>query len=205
MRTLLLILLFSGTAHAAIIDTYANFQELSAAQAEGRDFTVTVNDRGSRFGVFAIHGGKIEPITSELAVAVAGEDLNLYRFEGIKADGNLALHITSAHFDEPRALALAAKTETCVSTHSYLSEEKAICVGGANVPLMEKIARALQAQDFTVVYPCVKFAAKSRQNIVNRCALHGAQLEISTALADELAVDHSRFDRLASLLRSVLK
>jgi phage replication-related protein YjqB (UPF0714/DUF867 family) len=51
--------------------------------------------------VIAPHGGGIEPGTSELATAIAGDDFSLYLFEGLKSAGNGELHITSTNFDEP--------------------------------------------------------------------------------------------------------
>jgi phage replication-related protein YjqB (UPF0714/DUF867 family) len=43
--------------------------------------------------ILAPHGGGIEPGTSELAEAVAGEGLSFYAFEGLKRSGNAVLHV----------------------------------------------------------------------------------------------------------------
>ena len=90
-------------------DRYQNFAELSAHEKEGVDYTVTVEERPSPILALAIHGGRIEGTTSELArdIASAG-DAKLYLFEGIKPSGNTDLHITSRRFDEPRGLSIAA-------------------------------------------------------------------------------------------------
>jgi phage replication-related protein YjqB (UPF0714/DUF867 family) len=66
----------------------------------------------------APHGGRIEPGTSEIAALIAGESYNLHRFEGRKPPGqNAVLHITSHHFDEPRALNLARKCRIVLGIH----------------------------------------------------------------------------------------
>ena len=84
-------------------DTYPSFGALALSETEGKDFIVTCL-RGARddIVILAPHGGKIEPGTSELARAVAGSDIALYLFEGVKPSGNRALHVTSTNFDEPR-------------------------------------------------------------------------------------------------------
>jgi phage replication-related protein YjqB (UPF0714/DUF867 family) len=51
--------------------------------------------------IIAPHGGKIEPGTSEIAAAIAGDDYSLYRFQGLRDRPREELHITSAKFDEP--------------------------------------------------------------------------------------------------------
>jgi phage replication-related protein YjqB (UPF0714/DUF867 family) len=55
---------------------------------------------GSDVCIIAPHGGKIEKWTSEIATALAGDDYNLYLFEGLKRAKNRDLHITSSRFDE---------------------------------------------------------------------------------------------------------
>lgn len=57
--------------------------------------------------VLAIHGGGIEPGTSELANQIGNEgNYTLYGFDGMKSSGNSDLHITSTRFDEPLCLNL---------------------------------------------------------------------------------------------------
>ena len=84
-------------------------ERVAAEQVEGRDYRVTAVRRGSGIAVIAPHGGRIERGTSEVARAIAGEDLDLYLFEGCLPSLNFeTLHLTSRHFDEPRALGLIA-------------------------------------------------------------------------------------------------
>jgi phage replication-related protein YjqB (UPF0714/DUF867 family) len=75
----------------------------------------------SRIAIIAPHGGGIEPGSSTIARAIAGEDINMYLFEGIKvAKGNAIVHIASHHFDEPRCLGEAVGTLFhSVRSHSW--------------------------------------------------------------------------------------
>jgi phage replication-related protein YjqB (UPF0714/DUF867 family) len=85
---------------------YPNFEALSIAQTENKDFVVRVAGRNSSTVIIAPHGGGIEPGTSEIAEAIAGPDLLFVDFAGIRSGGNAILHITSTNFDEPRCTAL---------------------------------------------------------------------------------------------------
>ena len=87
-------------------DHYPNFKELAANEKEGVDYRVEVADRHSPVVVIAIHGGGIESGSEAVARQIAGEDWSKYIFMATKPKGNRVLHITSTHFDDPRALAL---------------------------------------------------------------------------------------------------
>lgn len=69
------------------------YENLTNTQVEGTDFRVGVHPvRSSSIAVIAPHGGSIEQYTSDLALAVAGENFNLHLFEGIRRSGNYAAH-----------------------------------------------------------------------------------------------------------------
>ncbi|MFX4608957.1 poly-gamma-glutamate hydrolase family protein, partial [Acinetobacter baumannii] len=92
------------------------YAELSSAHREGIDYHVTVERRGSGVAIVAPHGGRIERGTSEVARAIAGNDFDLYLFEGALPTMNFEmLHITSTRFDEPRALALIADCDAVLA------------------------------------------------------------------------------------------
>ncbi|MFD9078736.1 poly-gamma-glutamate hydrolase family protein [Streptomyces erythrochromogenes] len=84
--------------------------------------------------VMAIHGGGIEPGTSELSLAIAGyrpDTLepaaagaplhDYWMFEGLRSSGavpgNGDLHVTSTHNDDPVARSLAAGSTNVLSLH----------------------------------------------------------------------------------------
>ena len=64
-------------------DKYGSFDELRRAERDGVDFRIRVMRREASVAIIAPHGGRIEPGTSELAEAIAGDDFSLYCFEGL--------------------------------------------------------------------------------------------------------------------------
>ena len=129
-------------------DKYESFTELCSAETEGDDFEVVLFDLGPLV-VLAPHGGGIEPGTSEIATEVAGEDLSLYVFEGLKSRGNVDLHITSHRFDEPRCLSLLENAESALAIHGCVdrsASDSIVFVGGSDTrlrtALVEELGRA---------------------------------------------------------------
>ena len=82
-------------------DKYPNFHWLRRSPLEHFRIERADGPDRSDVAVVAIHGGKIEPGTSELARAVARDDHPFYLFEGLKPQGNRDLHISSGRFDDP--------------------------------------------------------------------------------------------------------
>ena len=70
------------------MEKYCNFEELKANEKEGTDFQIQYRHGETGIAVIALHGGGIEPGTSEIADSVAGEDHAFYTFEGCKEQGN---------------------------------------------------------------------------------------------------------------------
>jgi len=189
-------------------DKYKKFAQLAAEKTEGVDFLITALNRQHPVTIFAIHGGKIEIGTSELALAIAGEDYNLYLFEGILPENNFTeLHLTSNNFDEPRALNLAASSIDCLSLHGFADKlQERICLGGLNFPLIEKVANALRELEEPPVlnYFCKNLEGKGETNIVNRCQNKGVQLEFSSKLRNRLITDKKQFDEITNKLKGVI-
>ena len=69
-------------------DFYPDFATLATYEKEGFDFSVTVQETDSTTAIVAIHGGKIERGTSEIARGLSGDGTyyNLYLFEGEKKE-----------------------------------------------------------------------------------------------------------------------
>src|SRR5262245_3852344 len=109
---------------------YKNFADLSRYEQEGISYQREVKKRRSALAVIAIHGGGIEPGTSEIAKAISGTEFSYYTFDGIRQKGNERLHITSMLFDEPMCLQIVNDSEIVVAIHGCESEGKVIHVGG---------------------------------------------------------------------------
>ncbi len=187
------------------MDKYSCFEELSAHEARGADYEVRWRRGGSGIAVLSIHGGEIEPGTSEIAEAVAGAGHSFYTFRGIKKAGNLDLHIASTAFDEPCALEIAGRSETVISIHGCRGKEEFVHVGGLDSELRRCIGAKLRLGGFKArrgswsFYPasagrhpvCGKdpfrmetgLRGLDKHNICNRCRRgKGVQMEISQGL-----------------------
>ena len=127
-------------------DTYRNFDDLR--KHEGRFFQnsykIVAKDRKSKITCIAIHGGNIEPGTSELAEELAGNEFNLYKFEGLKEKNNSVLHITSSNFDEPKADKLVKNAQKVISIHGAKGDEPITYIGGLDEKLNEKVKNELE-------------------------------------------------------------
>lgn len=186
-------------------DLYNNFNDLMSSEIRDLDFRITYNDFNKSLGVFAIHGGKIEPGTSELAKLISNGTMNEYFFEGIKESNNFSLHITSTNFDEPNALRIASKSVNCLSIHGYIGNgTDAICIGGGNIELANKFSKILKlnTSNIDIIYPCVDYPGASPSNIVNKCQNQGIQLEFSQSIREKLLATPQLLINLSRILRA---
>ena len=164
-------------------DKYESFSELADSEHRGVDYSLELADRGTDVMIMAPHGGGIEQGTSEIARAVAGEELSLYCFNGLKRRGNQALHITSTAFDEPAALTLAQRSQTVVAIHGLQEDKNAIYVGGLDETLRMALRDSLKRAGFHTVEGKGAHAGVSPLNPCNRGrAGKGVQLEITRGL-----------------------
>ena len=182
---------------------YQGFADLCQYQREGVDFQVHVQSRpGSSVAVVAPHGGEIEVGTSQLARAIAGDELNLYLFEGIKAADNYrTLHLTSHRFDEPRCLELLSRCDHVLVIHGCRGEARQVLLGGLDAELKRRVMAALTASRVAVRTAGHFFQGTEPRNICNR-GRHGlgVQIELTTALRMGVAPD-----ALAAPIRSALR
>lgn len=181
---------------------YKGYEDLTNAQIEGTDYRVRVHPvASSSIAVIAPHGGSIEQYTSEIALAVAGQNFNFYLFEGIRRSGNYAaLHLTSHRFNEPRCLALLAQCDHVIAFHGCGGETPQILVGGLDEPLKAAIAQAISALGIDTLLEGHRFSATDSMNICNR-GRRGAGVQIEMTMPLRLQGPH---DALASAIRSVL-
>ena len=195
---------------------------------EGTDYEVTVSNTGSPVTVLSIHGNGIETRTSDISAALANRyGWNRYDFlpratSGCVGGDSTQLHITSTHFDDPRAVALV-NVPKAVAIHGY-SISKGwlkgdICVGGLDGASRSIFRNYVLNSTWTGdgSYPLnpvdattatsgacfdTEIAGKSTANIVNRTSSGGGlQLELHNQLRLDLAntADH-RFDQLRDIV-----
>jgi phage replication-related protein YjqB (UPF0714/DUF867 family) len=174
---------------------YQSFKELAIGEIEDIDYRIRYRKGKSNIAIMAIHGGGIEPGTTELAEATAGDRHSFYSFSGLKKSGNFVLHITSNRFDEPQGLAIARQANTILSIHGCGDTDLMILMGGRDIQFREKIQKTLQKAGFQV-NQSVRFPGLSPLNICNRCRSGaGVQLEICYGLRSRMFESLLRSDR----------
>ncbi|MBI5884251.1 MAG: poly-gamma-glutamate hydrolase family protein [Elusimicrobia bacterium] len=192
-KTLLVFLsafLLANRTAALSNDLYPDFQSMKEDRKEGEDYGIRFEDRHSSVTVFAIHGGNIEPGTSQAALAVAGSDWNYYLFECLGTFKECRkLHVTAARYDDPVAVALATSSLLAVALHGARDTEPFVCVGGLNAQKRASMAESLLKAGISVEEPCKRLPGATPKNIVNRSRDAGVQLEISVPLCRKLEKD----------------
>ena len=186
---------------------YKNFEELAQQEVEGKDYQIKFHLRDERVIIMAPHGGKIEPTTSMIAEAIAGENYSFYSFEGLKDEGNGVLHIESHLFDEPQALQAVKRADVVITVHGQLNHKEGfIMVGGLHVDLRSEIRHRLEVAGFQTRTPPEGLQGIDPENICNRGRLKGGiQLEVSRKERDLLKVDRERLERFASTVRQAIQ
>jgi phage replication-related protein YjqB (UPF0714/DUF867 family) len=168
-------------------DTYRSFNDLRNNEEMELDYRICMVDAGSPVTIIAPHAGKIEPKTSYITARIARDEFNYYCFEGIKANNNRRLHITSHKFDEPQALALLARSRMVVAIHACTESEALVYPGGLDHKLAKVIADELTAAGIAVADRNSKYQGVNPRNICNRgISGRGVQLEISRGLRDDI-------------------
>jgi phage replication-related protein YjqB (UPF0714/DUF867 family) len=178
-------------------DLYANYAALAAARQLGVDYRLLVRTPpGSRLAHIAIHGGGIEPGTTEIADYLAGSASRFYSFDSMLADGVTDLSLMATHFDEPQALNLVAAADYVISWHSASGTDPVTYVGGVDTDTAERIKAALTQAGFTVTSTSAELNSTDPANIANKGArLMGVTLELSTALVQSFFTDFTRTGR----------
>ncbi len=164
---------------------FRSFADLAAAYERDRDYRIVHRQHpGSDVAVVALHGGSIEAHTSDIARDIAGQDFNLYLFEGLLKAGNFAaLHLSSALFDEPACLALLAHCQQVVSVHGCGHAGEVVLLGGRDAGLRDAIASRLRAQGVDCSDAPAGLDAMDTRNVCNRGRSGaGVQLELSLEL-----------------------
>lgn len=201
---------------------YQSFEDLE--KHEAGNFLPKFSNRESLVLIIASHAGRIEPYTGIIARKIAGDDLSLYQFLGLRKrfrtdpghGRKQSLHLSSTRFKEPTAVKAVRTCECAVSVHG-LSNSVAdkfkgldIYVGGMNSGLRKKIVNALKAAAFKAV-DCTDLSAfphkgQEASNIVNLCKRKagGVQLEITNRERQRLYRHSKRMAGFCSAIRKIL-
>jgi phage replication-related protein YjqB (UPF0714/DUF867 family) len=184
-------------------DTFKNFADLASHKKEGTDYAVEVREEAkSTVAIVAPHGGSIEENTGAMAEQIAADGYNLYVFKGV-GQNSLEMHLTSTHFDEPRALALVAKTQTTVTIHGCRFTEPVVYLSGRDKKLQSKLMKAFKAAGINASVTGHPYqAGKKPENICNRNQRgEGVQIEFSRGIRDNAELR----DKCVQAVRDSLK
>ena len=166
------------------MDKYSSFRHMEQWERGGIDYRLRWRIGSTQIAIFCIHGGNIEPGTSQVADRIAGADHTFYALEGLKKSGNTTLHITSTVYDEPIALEIICRSETIISIHGCSETEEVVYLGGLDLVLKERIREKLDEAGFrTLDNVEAKYRGVDQKNICNLCGRGmGVQLELSKGL-----------------------
>jgi phage replication-related protein YjqB (UPF0714/DUF867 family) len=165
---------------------YEDYTELVLKALKDRDYRLNLTDREADVTVTAIHGGGIEPLTSELAAAIAGEEHNLYDFRGIRPQGNEELRIPAHRFDEMHLRQLLRRSRLALSVLGVEGAEALVHLGGRNRRLVRILRQRLTEAGFVVRGPLGPGAAHGPTRFVNWPAEGGVQMELTRALRQKM-------------------
>ena len=185
-------------------DLYGNYADLAAGEAEGVHYRIRVIERASPIAVVAPHGGRIEAGTSQTAALIAADVFSLYCFEGLVSGRRL--HITSARFDEPRALALVESSDIAIGVHGRADrgDHRTIWLGGLHESLRDEIGAALERVGFKTSTDH-HMQGKAPGNICNRGRLRaGVQLELPMSLRNSFLDDPFARQAFGSAVRDTI-
>lgn len=184
-----------------VVDVYNSFEELAKNEIEYRIENV---NRNSNTSVIAIHGGGIEVGSTQLANKLAELGVyNYYSFRSSKKTNNRILHITSANFDEPICVSMVEKSDIVISLHGYAENISNTYIGGLDTELGNAIKESLETAGFVV--SSGRYAGDDITNICNKCTTgKGVQLELSTALRQEMLNNNSVLSAYAQAIKEVL-
>ncbi|SDH38864.1 Phage-related replication protein YjqB, UPF0714/DUF867 family [Alteribacillus persepolensis] len=176
----------------ASTDYYDSYEQLAKHEVLNEDYEINYEKRNSDISILAIHGGGIEPGTSEAVKNLANQiNYSYYLFEGIKPSNNLILHINSKDFDEPIGREMAQNSVSALTIHGYAEEESIVYLGGRNRDYKEKIRHSLQKRGFHVEDAPDDIAGMSIKNIVNDNQLKkGVQIELTAGLRKSFFENH---------------
>jgi phage replication-related protein YjqB (UPF0714/DUF867 family) len=176
-----------------------NFEELSQNETAGVDYRILLRQAKAEFAIVAPHGGGIEPGTSEIADAIAGEEFSLYDLEALKSSGNHDLHITATRFDEPMCLTVIGRSKIVVTIHGEHSEAdgEGVFVGGLNHILGTSLGAALKDAGFDIrKHPDPKLQGLEPKNLCNcGTSTKGVQFELSRSVRQGMFSSLSREGR----------
>ncbi|MEV7902179.1 poly-gamma-glutamate hydrolase family protein [Streptomyces anulatus] len=173
---------------------YPNFRYLAVDNVLGIDYDIK-----NRYGAgdylvhVAIHGGAIEPPTSQLAVYCAGSTGAHYVFEALAESTSAKLALPAETFDDPFAVVNVGNSSRTVSWRGVENQregEEVVYISGMDDVLVSLITQELDAAGFSTDTPPLRFGGGDASNLCNRNRPRaGVQLDLTRALRQSFYAD----------------
>ena len=182
----------SGQIQSCADDQYSSYIQISTSNYD-------VESRNKLFSsvLFAtIHGGSIEPGTTEIADGCASTNYDYYSFTGTLSSNGNSLHICSDNFDEPVGIARINAASKAIVLHGASNpasgSTKIAWVGGLDVALRNEVIDNLIAQGFDARIPAAGsgLTGTSVNNYTNKTSTgQGCQIEMTKDLRKSFFVN----------------
>lgn len=165
-------------------DQYKSMTELAANTTENSDWTVIRRDLNSQVIISAIHGGAIEPGTTEIADLTSQKgDFDYFTFKGTKSKGNEVLHVTSRHYDQPDMMEMVKDKSYAIAIHGCVGDDKVVYMGGKDENLIRTLTEQFVELNIKVDQAPQHMSGAHDDNIINCCSTgKGVQLELTSGL-----------------------
>lgn len=178
---------------------YNSASQLTQQETANQDFEIRTRQGASPEIVIAIHGGHLQPGTTELADAVAGNRHSFYSFVSLRPEIDQSLYVASTQFDEAIAQQMVQRSQSVLSIHGCRGNTAYIRVGGLDEERRQSIADALLQADFVVASDLDR--GLHPNNICNLGLTgRGVQIEVSRGLRNQFG-NTEVFQRLVSALQ----
>lgn len=186
---------------------YLNYESLAAKEKLGKDYAIEFSNRNSQVAFMAIHGGNIEPHTSEIAQYLAHEEYSFYTLKGLKKTDHNILHLSSNKFNEFQAVTLAHSTNLVITIHGMKGKHDKIVIGGLNKKIINLLVADLNKNNFPTEtaanYP--HLAGTNTSNICNQCITNqGVQIEISLGLRKKLMANAELLNKFKGCIKAII-
>lgn len=165
-------------------DKYNSMSELEAKTTENNDWEIVTRNLGSQVIITAIHGGGIEPGTTEIADLTAQKgEYDYFSFKGTKSKGNEDLHVTSRKYDQSVLMEMIKNKTNAVAIHGCDGDGNIVYIGGKDQKLIHEMTKQFEQLNINVEQAPEHISGAHDDNIINCCKTGvGVQLELTPGL-----------------------
>ena len=177
-------------------DRFKSMTELMELTEENTDWIINTIERNSNVIITAIHGGAIEPATTELAELTAEKGgFDYFTFKAIRTKANAELHVTSRHYDEPKLMKMIANNTYAIAIHGCKGKDEIIYMGGKDEQLMDAMTEEFEKLGIDVRQAPSHMSGAHDDNIINCCKTEkGVQLELTSGIRKKL-FENGRYNK----------